>query len=56
MILITEHRFGTKHDVTPFIKPADMHILVIVLPFGYNLVHLHTVSHLTVWTFEIAPC
>ena len=60
----SEHIFGTKRDVTPFIKPVDRGISFIERPFPlssrdgfkyseYNIEHLYMVSHLFKWPFVI---
>ena len=56
-------RFGTKSDVTTFIKPASRSISFIIWAFpgvASNIPdtiqsNFTMVSHLTVWTFEMVP-
>ena len=54
----SEHRFGTKREVTPFSFHSLIGPFPLVVGFASiipNIEH-NTVSHLTVWTFEMAPC
>ena len=58
LLLWSEHRFGTKREVTPFRKPVDMCISFIERPsplssggrFKYSE---HTIEHLLKWPLVI---